>query len=471
MYFDNKPEHKSTESIRTLKHIDLETILPWSKLGQVDVIKQWSEEVNLAIKSQITLEDWALVGHAITIIHDDIDECYRILQRVALDLDFNLEVLDAAAIQQQFSEEKFSMSVDKPTLVYLKPNSWMSTIDENDVDNKCLNSLLQTRICNLVKQFNPKKPIIFATSIANYNNFSKVFKHAGLFDRRFTVNKPSLDEIATNFIENVGLQICGDSLKNSLGKVGILLDLDFGDKRRQSLIALSLKRIANKEKRLVEFTDLVNLAMRGSGESDDYPTKSKDTLKQVAIHEAGHAAISIIDSKGANMPDYASIIESHNFAGIVSDSYEYHYAENTQKTYAGFRHQIRIFLGGRVAEHLVLGSENIVTGSATGDLKNATNLCFEMFAYRGIASEMEALECASSNLSSMLDPNSQSNLFRVETMVREYLQKQYVAVYEMLESNRSLFDEIVDEIMSNRILDQQDFIKIARLHTNFCSLI
>ena len=112
-----------------------------------------------------------------------------------------------------------------------------------------------------------------------------------------------------------------------------------------------------------------------------------------------------------------------------------------------------------------------MTGSATGDLKNATNLCFEMFAQKGISSEMDTLAGASSNLSCMLDLNSESNLFRVETMVRDYLQKQYVAVYEMLKSNRSLFDEIVEQIMSNRILDQQDFIEIARRHPSFCNLI
>jgi hypothetical protein len=468
MYYDQQSEYQTCESISSLKNIDADIILLWSKLGRVDVIKQWSEEIKSAVNAQTGLDDWALVGHAITIIHDDKDVCAAILQRVAHDVGFEFVRFDAESIQEKFYGESFNVQFDKPTLVYLEPDKWMHTIEDSDADKDSLLALTQKRICSVVEQFDPKHPVIFATSVEYYDEFSEVFRRVGLFDRRFAVIKPSLEELADNFIEHVGAEICGDSLKSSLGKVGKLLDLDFDDNRRQKLVALTLKRIAKKESRMVEFSDLVNLAMRGSAESDDYPSKSEENLRQVAIHEAGHAAIAMIDSNGANTPEYASIIESDDFAGIVSDSYSYHYAKDRKTTNADFRHKIRNYLAGRVAEHLVLGAENIATGSAKSDLKKATNMCFNMFAYRGIAPEMDTLEGASSNLAVALDPNSPSNLFRVETMVRDYLQKQYIATYKMLEKNRKLLDAIVEQLMKKRMLDQQDLMEIGRMINNNC---
>ena len=72
----------------------LKNPLPWTKLGHVEVIKSWSKEAMIAVKKKGNVQDWALVGHAITIVHDDIEDCRNILQRVAHDLEFEFTYFD-----------------------------------------------------------------------------------------------------------------------------------------------------------------------------------------------------------------------------------------------------------------------------------------------------------------------------------------------------------------------------------------
>ena len=172
----------------------------------------------------------------------------------------------------------------------------------------------------------------------------------------------------------------------------------------------------------------------------------------------------MIDSDGANTPECVSIIESDGYHGMVSDSYDYHYAKNNNMTYADFRHQIRILLAGRVAEHLILGSENISTSSAKGDLRKSTEMTHDMFSYRGISADMESMEGANANLCAEMEANSPSNLFRTESMAQSFLAKQYNIVYELLTKNRAVFDNIVDQLMERRVLDHQDLLKIKTQH-------
>ena len=441
----------------------LKNPLPWSKLGHVEIVKNWSKEAIIALQQKSNLEDWALVGHAITIVHDDIEDCRNILQRVAHDLEFEFTYFDDLNILKNFAGESFSIECDTPTLVYLQPGTWMKNLEDEDSPVDEILSSTQENLCSLIENFNPEFPVIYATSTDDLAKLSPKFRKVGLFDRRFELIKPTLEEIAESFLELLGDDICGHSLKAHLGKVGKLLDLDFDDRRRKELVALTLKRIAKRNNRKVEFADLLDISLQGSGEFDNYPIQADPVLRQTAIHEAGHATVAIIDSEGENTPEFASIVESKAYNGVVADSLSYHYSKNNRKSYADVRHQIRVTLAGRVAEHLILGSENVRVSSAKSDLEKVTNICFDMFACRGISDDMESFDGACSNLSVELERNSPSNLFKLESMVQSYLNKQYKIVYDMLNKNKNVLDMIIEQLMKNKVLDQQDLANIAKL--------
>lgn len=466
MYKDHKNEVLWRKTAEAFCNRKTNNPLPWEKLGRVNVIRAWANEIKTTLNNA-NQESWALVGHAITIVHDDSAECENILQRVAADIAFEFISMNYNEINECFLTEDIEGLTQTPTfaptLVYLQPGEWMKSNDDVQSEQEA-HQQLQKNICEVIKQFNPNLPVIFATSIEVYEEFSKDFRQVGLFDRRFNVIKPTLEELAIILIESIGDEYCGTTIKENLGKVGKLIDLDFDDKRRRELVALTLKRTAVKEKRLVEFHDLVNLAAQGSNEYDPFPEKSIEALKQVAFHETGHALIAIIDSEYKNIPEYVSIVECDSYHGVVSDSYDYHLSKNRVLSYGYLRHQIRITLAGRVAEHFALGSENIRIGSAKGDLRKATSLCFEMFTSRGFSDDMESDEGASSNLILELETPSQSYLEKTESMIQSYLKKQYEIVYKLIENNKDAFYAITNDLLEKKVMNRQDLMKYYKVH-------
>jgi len=460
MICDQKIDSIALKTVSPYTELNPLKLLPWSKLGRIEVIKNWADEIKAALKSSENIDQWDLVGHGITLIHGNIDHCRNILCRVAQDVGFEFLSLNENRIEDTFSKTDNELKLLVPTLVYLEPAEWMTDINEMKQARSAIFEPIQESICKFIGKFNPKTPVIFCTSIDTYENFSARFRQQGLFDRRFLVPELSLTDLAENFLEELGENLCGSSLTENMTKLGKLLQLEFYDKRRIGLIVISLKRLAFKESRKIEFADLGKLAMCGSLEFDEFPVKSDEILRSIATHEAGHVTIAVIDSDGENIPEYATIIESDDYFGNVTDSYLYRHAKTYNKTYTFFRHQVRIFLAGRVAEHLIFGSENIRLASASSDLTKATEMCYEMFGSRGISSQMETDIGASKNLAidHELSPN---NLTRLEVITREFLDQQYQIVYKMLEENVEIIKKITERLFSEQLLDQKDLIHIC----------
>ena len=461
MFYDQKQKIESIKlkTVRPYTEPNLLKPLAWSKLGRIEVIKKWAAEIKTALKSSENIDQWDLVGHGVTLIHSDIDLCRNILYRVAEDVGFEFLCLNKNRIEDTFSKKNTELKLIVPTLVYLEPAEWMIDIDEMKQAHSAIFQPIQDSICEIIRKFNPKTPVIFCTSIDSYENFSARFRQQGLFDRRFLVPELSLTDLAESFLEALGESLCGSTLTENMTKLGKLLQLEFYDKRRISLIVISLKRLAFNESRKIEFADLGKLAMCGSLEFDDFPAKSDEILRPIATHEAGHVTVAIIDSNGENVPEYATIIETDDYLGHVTDSYLFHHAKTNNKTYTFFKHQVRIFLAGRVAEHLMFGSENIRLASARSDLTKATEMCYEMFGALGVSSQMETDIGASKNLA--IDPElSPNNLTRLEDVTREFLDKQYQIVYKMLEVNIEIFKSITESLLTQQLLDQKDLIKI-----------
>ena len=465
MNFDKIEQQINTQFGQNHKNTNLPNIPEWSDLGRVNVIKKWANEIIEGSLMELSRDDWGLIGIAVTLIHDDVEHCQKICARVAKDISFEFVCINSNDVESFFSRSINALDeIRKPTLVYLEPGMWMKS--QEDASSQIVD--IQKRVQSQIQSFDPSDPVLFVTSTSNYSEISADLRKVGYFDRRFIVLKPTLEEVGANFVRMIGEDICSESFQESLGKIGKLLDIEFDDKRRQELIAIALRRIAKQKAKKVEFEDLVFLSTKGSAESDDYPKRSIDFDQKIAVHEAGHALVAIVDSEGQNIPEYVSILEAEGFFGIVTDSMSYHLAKHKSRSYADIRHQIRVSLAGRVAEHIVYCSENVSVVSATDDLRKATELCFYMFSARGISPEMETFEGACSNLTVEIEEDKPFDKKRTELQAREYLAKQYVIVHDMINANMQLYNQLVDKLMNKSILDQNDLLNVIENYPILC---
>merc|ERR1712178_553495 len=103
----------------------------------------------------------------------------------------------------------------------------------------------------------------------------------------------------------------------------------------------------------------------------------------VAYHEAGHALV------GALMPDYdpvakVSIIPRGNAGGLTFFTPSEERMESGLYSRAYLQNQMAVALGGRVAEEIVYGEDEVTTG-ASNDLQQVRNIARRMVAQWGFA--------------------------------------------------------------------------------------
>jgi cell division protease FtsH len=295
------------------------------------------------------------------------------------------------------------------------------------------------------------------TSADKLENIASSLRNVGGFERFMSLPDQSLETLAEHFIKKIGRNICSESLLSATGKLGKLLKSETDSQRK--LAIPYMQRLHCRENRLIEFVDLVHAFSRSLQEEGAAGIETDELRNQVAYHEAGHAVVAALDSDGKNIPEYASIVPSVAFAGIVIESYAFHHAHDDLNTYRNFRHQIRIGLAGRAAEEVKFGIEN-VSSASSGDLESASRSAFKAFLYWGFVPQMETSDRTARNLGVVFGQPSDSEMSHAEALVREFMEQEYNVVKVMLEQNRSLLDAIATRLIKEPILDQDELGKL-----------
>src|SRR6056300_30690 len=142
---------------------------------------------------------------------------------------------------------------------------------------------------------------------------------------------------------------------------------------------------ARKNKRIVtlnEFEEAKDKVMMGSERRSMVMTEEEKTL--TAYHEAGHAIVTINES--AAYPIHkATIIPRGRALGMVMQLPE---RDELSQTREQLHAQLAICFGGRVAEELIFGKDNISTGAGGGsgsDINQATQLARAMVTKYGMS--------------------------------------------------------------------------------------
>jgi len=177
--------------------------------------------------------------------------------------------------------------------------------------------------------------------------------------------------------------------------------------------------------------------------------------KLVAYHEAGHAVTGLL------MPDYdmvtkVTIIPRTNGAGgftLFTPPEERMESGMYSKRY--LKSQLIVALGGRVAEELVFGAEEVTTG-ASGDLQQVRNIARRMVTQWGFAKEkLGAVAWESANgADPFRDPGAnEERVAVIDEQVKELVAEAYADCKKLLADNREMVDEMVEDMIEQETLD------------------
>lgn len=423
-----------------------------SPAGLGNSLATWVGELNALAAMEAARRPWDLVGRAVVMFHKDRQFAIAMLRGVARDAGLAFREADGdewmAAVRGGTYPEH-----SEPTLFFFPPGEWSAPLEGLSPSASELRDF-QERLPRYLSAFPPEQRVIFATWAEEAGEISPALRSAGAFDRRFIFAAQAYEARGQRFLEGVGTEICETSLLSSPGKVGKLLDMEFDDPRREGLLGLAMRRLAYREGRRLRFQDLVRFGTYGTSDGDRLPTPSAATLARVALHEAGHVVVSVIDSAGRNIPEFASVIPGHRFRGVVADSYGYHQSLEDRMSYRESRHMIRSSLAGRAAEELVLGVEEAGAWGAHQDLLNATRWAGDLLGRCGFPENLELAGSCRANLAVVDKECSPFQEIRIERQVRHFLARQYEAVLAILKTHRELLERVAAVLQAERLLDQ-----------------
>jgi cell division protease FtsH len=185
-----------------------------------------------------------------------------------------------------------------------------------------------------------------------------------------------------------------------------------------------------------------------------------ETARRTAVHESGHVLVRYLSDPFGTIPEYCGIMEWDNMLGVTVDCYSSRVNSFHKKAWQDMIANIRVTLGGRAAEHLVFGVRGLSAAGSRSDLEGVTSMVRAMIEDFGLPLRDGTFDEALDHLmvsSGVLSPSESTyNEFRI----REFMRREYVECFRLLEGHRALLLRLAEEIRSRVILDQQELRQI-----------
>lgn len=143
----------------------------------------------------------------------------------------------------------------------------------------------------------------------------------------------------------------------------------------KNVFEFALRKAIEQETDMTDDDLLTALEDYNHGEKKEH---TPDYYKSVAIHETGHAYVSYISG---DKPSYITIESRGDFGGYMRRANQEDVASYTREELLA---RIRTALAGRAAEQVFYGKEMSLNTGASSDLRNATDIAFQIVCTFGM---------------------------------------------------------------------------------------
>jgi cell division protease FtsH len=246
----------------------------------------------------------------------------------------------------------------------------------NDEREQTLNQLLVE-----MDGFEANEGIILIAATNRPDVLDPALLRPGRFDRQVVVPNPDVvgrEKILKVHIRNVPLAPNVDLKVLARGTPG------FSGADLMNLVNEAALLAARRNKRIVtmaEFEDAKDKVMMGAERRSSAMTQAEKAL--TAYHEAGHAILAL-NVPAADPLHKATIIPRGRALGMVMQLPE---GDRYSMSYKWMISRLAIMMGGRAAEELKFGKENITSG-ASSDIDQATKLARAMITRWGFSDKL-----------------------------------------------------------------------------------
>lgn len=291
--------------------------------------------------------------------------------------------------------------------------------------------------------FKPNEGVI----IIGATNFPEALDNAlirpGRFDMQVTVPRPDVKgrtEILKWYLKKIKVDSAVEAEVIARGTVG------FSGAELENLVNQAALRAAVDGKDMVTMKELEfakdKILMGPERRSAEIDQRNKEIT---AYHESGHAIIAYY-TKGAMPINKATIMPRGPTLGHVSMLPE---SDRWSETRAQLLAQMDVSMGGRVAEELIFGNENITTG-ASSDFDSATKIAKMMVTRFGMSEKLGVMTYAD------LTKQSPETQAAIEHEVRILLRDSYERAKALLKSRAKEHKNLAEALLQYETLDAKE---------------
>ncbi len=328
----------------------------------------------------------------------------------------------------------------------------------NDEREQTLNQLLTE-----MDGFEGNTGIIIVAATNRPDVLDSALLRPGRFDRQVVVDRPdykgrleilNVHARGKTLAADVDLEkiarrtpgFTGADLSNLLNEAAILA-------ARRSLTEISMD----------EINDAIDRVLAGPEKKDRVMSEKRKTL--VAYHEAGHALV------GALMPDYdpvqkISIIPRGRAGGLTWFTPNEEQIDSGLYSRAYLQNQMAVALGGRIAEEIVFGEEEVTTG-ASSDLQQVARTARQMVTRFGMSDRLGPVALGRQSGNVFLGRDimaerdfSEETAATIDDEVRNLVEQAYRRAKEVLVGNRSVLDRIAAALIEKETVDSSELQEI-----------
>lgn len=176
----------------------------------------------------------------------------------------------------------------------------------------------------------------------------------------------------------------------------------------------------------------------------------KDDLQAItAVHESGHAVLSIVLMK--TIPDVVySVTTDADSQGFVYSSFAWKYISRKELI-----PRVAMMLGGYVAEELVFGKENLTSG-ASSDIEKATDFLSIMYKNNGMGQTPIKYSIPLKE-----EKDAYHKYASVEKEIKVALEEAKLLAEKTLKSEQKLLLHLADFLSDNRMLRKNEIIRFV----------
>ncbi|MGP0050155.1 MAG: ATP-dependent zinc metalloprotease FtsH [Solirubrobacteraceae bacterium] len=305
--------------------------------------------------------------------------------------------------------------------------------------------------------FDPRTSVIVLGATNRPEILDQALLRPGRFDRRVVVVPP--DRAGREAILRVHTRSVPLDADVDLGAIAAttpgMVGADLANVCNEAALLAAKRghlRVARQD-----FTDALERIVLGAARK---VMISEEDRRRTAYHEAGHAIMGML-TPGADRVRKVSIIPRGMALGVTFS------APDADRFNFDERHllaQIKVALGGRVAEEVVFGD---LTTGAESDIQQLTRIARHMVGRWGMSRAIGPIAVLPSDGQSMLLPGvsetSEQTQQVVDAEVRRIVETAHDEATETLSTHRGNLDSLVAELLAHETLDQAEAYAAAGL--------